>query len=48
LHLMNLSHAAYSFGYAGGAMLTGVLRGAGWGPGWVMATMAAIALLCAA
>ena len=48
LHLMNLSHAAYSFGYAGGAVLTGVLRGAGWGPGWVMATMAAIALLCAA
>lgn len=48
LHLMNLSHAAYSFGYAGGAVLTGVLRGAGWGPGWVMGTMAAIALLCAA
>lgn len=47
LHLMNLTHAVYSFGYAGGAILTGVLRGAGWGPGWVMGTMAMIALLCA-
>jgi hypothetical protein len=48
LHLMNLTHAAYSFGYAGGAMLTGVLRGAGWGPGWVMGTMAALGVACAA
>ncbi len=47
LHLMNLTHAAYSFGYAGGAVLTGVMRGAGWGPGAVMATMGAIGLLCA-
>ena len=47
VHLMNLSHAAYSFGYAGGAVLTGVLRGAGWGPGWVMGTMAGVALICA-
>ena len=47
LHLMNLSHAAYSFGYAGGALLTGVLRGAGWGPGWVMGTMGGVAFLCA-
>jgi MFS family permease len=47
LHLMNLTHAAYSFGYAGGAVLTGVLRGAGWGPGWVMGTMAALGLACA-
>lgn len=44
LHLMNLAHAAYSFGYAGGAVLTGVLRGAGWGPDWVMGTMAALGL----
>ena len=44
LHLMNLTHAAYSFGYAGGAVLTGVMRGAGWGPGWVMGTMAAVGL----
>ena len=47
LHLMNLAHAAYSFGYAGGAILTGVLRGAGWGPDWVMGTMAAVGVLCA-
>ncbi len=47
LHLMNLAHAAYSFGYAGGAILTGVMRGAGWPPSWVMGTMAAIGLICA-
>jgi len=47
LALMNLCHAAYSFGYAGGAILTGALRGAGWGPGPVMGTMAALALLLA-
>jgi MFS family permease len=48
LHLMNLAHAAYSFGYAGGAILTGVLRGAGWGPDWVMGTMAALGVALAA
>ena len=47
LHLMNLTHAAYSFGYAGGAVLTGVLRGSGWGPGAVMGTMAAVGVACA-
>jgi MFS family permease len=47
LHLMNLTHAAYSFGYAGGAVFTGVLRGAGWAPGWVMGTMALVGLACA-
>ena len=47
IHLMNLAHAVYSFGYAGGAILTGVLRGAGWGPGWVMGTMAGVGILCA-
>lgn len=47
LHLMNLAHAVYSFGYAGGAMLTGAMRGAGWGPAWVMGTMAGIGLVCA-
>ena len=47
LHLMNLTHAAYSFGYAGGAILTGVMRGAGWGPGWVMGTMAGVGVCCA-
>ena len=43
LHLMNLCHAAYSFGYAGGAMATGAMRGAEWGPAWVMGTCAALA-----
>lgn len=43
LHLMNLCHAAYSFGYAGGAIATGVMRGAGWGPAWVLGVMAALA-----
>lgn len=43
LHLMNLCHAAYSFGYAGGAVLTGVMRGAGWPPAWVMGTCALMA-----
>lgn len=47
LHLMNLTHAAYSFGYAGGAILTGVLRGAGWAPDWVMGTMAVLGVACA-
>lgn len=40
--LMNLCHAAYSFGYAGGAIGTGVLRSAGHGPSVVMG-MAALA-----
>lgn len=44
LHLMTLCHAAYSFGYAGGATATGVMRDAAWAPGWVTATMALVAL----
>ncbi len=47
LHLMNLCHAAYSFGYAGGALGTGAMRNAAWSPGWVMGTMALVALLLA-
>lgn len=47
LHLMNLCHAAYSFGYAAGALGTGGLRGAGWGPDWVMGTMSVLALMFA-
>jgi MFS family permease len=43
LHLMNLCHAAYSFGYAGGAISTGVMRGAGWSPDWVMGSCALLA-----
>lgn len=47
LQLMNLSHAAYSFGYAGGALGTGLLRSLDWPPGWVMATMALAAVMLA-
>lgn len=47
VHLMNLSHAAYSFGYAGGAIGTGYMRGAGWGPGLVMAVTGLCALAMA-
>ncbi|MCA3438374.1 MAG: MFS transporter [Rhodobacter sp.] len=47
LYLMNLSHAAYSFGYAAGALGTGVLRSLDWPPGWVMGTMAFAALVLA-
>ncbi len=47
LHLMNLTHAAYSFGYAGGAVATGFMRGAGWPPALVMSVLAGTALLFA-
>lgn len=46
LHLMHLTHAAYSFGYAGGAVLTGLLRAEGWQPPAVMAVISALAFLC--
>ncbi len=48
LHLMNLCHAAYSFGYAGAALATGVMRSAEWTPAYVMGSMACFALLLAA
>jgi len=38
--LMNLCHAAYSFGYAAGAITTGALRSAGWPPSAVLMAMA--------
>ena len=38
--LMNLAHAAYSFGYAGGALGVGALRSMGQGPDVVMLTSA--------
>lgn len=47
LHLMNLTHAAYSFGYAGGAVVTGLMRGAGWPPSLVMTVLAGAAVVCA-
>ncbi len=46
-HLMNLCHAAYSFGYAGSAVATGALREAGWGPDRVMGTVAVVAVALA-
>jgi len=45
--LMNLCHAAYSFGYAGGALGTGALRSMGATPAVVMAVAAALAVLAA-
>lgn len=47
LPLMNLSHAAYSFGYAGGALATGAMRSAMWSPGWVIGSMACICVVLA-
>lgn len=46
-HLMNLCHAAYSFGYAGGAIATGAMRSAGWSPAWVLGSTAGVALVLA-
>jgi len=45
LHLMNLNHAAYSFGYAASAILTGVARNDGWTPGEVMTAAALVIAL---
>ncbi len=47
LHLMNLTHAAYSFGYAGGAVGVGAMRSAAWPPSWVMLAIALAAVLLA-
>ena len=44
LPLMNLSHAAYSFGYAGAAVTTGSMRSAAWSPAWVTGTMACVCI----
>lgn len=43
--LMNLCHAAYSFGYAGGALLVGALRSQGLPPSFTMAGVALAAAL---
>lgn len=48
LHLMNLCHAAYSFGYAGAALATGAMRSAEWTPDYVMGSMACFALMLSA
>ncbi len=47
LHLMNLSHAAYSFGYAGAAVAVGAMRSAAWPPSWVMLAISLAAVLLA-
>ncbi|EEW26832.1 MFS transporter [Rhodobacter ferrooxidans] len=44
IHLMNLCHAAYSLGYAAGALATGLARGAGWTPGMVLGAAAAVSV----
>lgn len=46
-HLMTLCHAAYSFGYAAGAVATGIMRNAAWSPAWVLGTMALFAAFLA-
>jgi predicted MFS family arabinose efflux permease len=38
LHLMNLNHAAYSFGYAGAALATGAARTHGASPAMILST----------
>ena len=45
LHLMNLNHAAYSFGYAASAILTGMARDAGWSPGTILGTASVVIVL---
>lgn len=47
LHLMNLNHAAYSFGYAGSAVFTGWARAAGLGPGSVLSGLALVVAVVA-
>ena len=44
LHLMNLCHAAYSFGYAGGALATGAMRQGAWSPAWVLGAAGCVAV----
>ncbi|NRB35348.1 MAG: MFS transporter [Rhodobacteraceae bacterium] len=43
--LMNLNHALFSFSYAGAALVTGVLRDAGWSPLETASLVVLIALL---
>lgn len=41
--LMNLTHAAYSFGYAAGALMVGALRSQGYGPALALGAIALLA-----
>lgn len=45
--LMNLNHALYAFAYAAGALATGAMRQAGFGPSVVFAVLLAVLLLLA-
>jgi MFS family permease len=47
LPLMNLCHAGYSFGYAGGAVATGMWRNAGVPPSAYLVALGLAALVCA-
>ncbi|WP_226936529.1 MFS transporter [Pseudogemmobacter faecipullorum] len=47
LYLMNLAHAAYSFAYAAGAIITGQLRGQGFAPAQVFLLMGLVIFLFA-
>lgn len=47
MHLMSLHHAVYSFAYSGGAAVTGLARGFGYGPGQVLTGAAVLAGLLA-
>lgn len=47
LYLMNLAHGSYSFAYAGGAMLAGLMRWQGWSPAAILSAMSLLALGCA-
>ncbi len=48
LHLMNLNHAAYSFGYAFAAVATGWARAEGFAPAEILGSAAMACALCAA
>lgn len=48
LHLMTLNHAAYSFGYAGSAIATGVARSAGLGPTTILTAAALVVMALSA
>ena len=48
LHLMNLNHAAYSFGYALAAVATGWLRASGFSPGDILTAIAILVAVSAA
>lgn len=48
LHLMNVNHAMFSFGFAGAAWCVGLARAAGSGPAEILPAMAVVCLLLTA